>query len=329
MPAVTVVMPVYNGLRKSPNYLPEAIESVLGQTFADFEFLIVDDGSTEDYSELIAKYTDTRIKWVRKENGGQSSARNYGAKMGSGKWVAFIDQDDRWYPWRLTKTVEAIETASPLCVLVYGELDRIDANGAIFYHRMLKNRSAGTHPKHSIEHVIGEDSHVLPGTMLLDRKTFLRVGGFSEDLSGFEDDQLAVRLFQIGELVFVPDPILQWRFYPESYSYGERMDRSRRRYFGWLAASFPNTPDRHCISDMVAPRFFRSWLVSIWRASFFTDRAPAIDQVKRAQAALPEIAPYLSWRHRIIGWLVWALPARFLLAIAKNPITKRLAIRLV
>jgi len=105
---VTVVMPVYNGRRKSEHYLPEAIDSVLAQTYPHFELIIVDDGSDEDYSDLMEKYrSEPRIRWVRKENGGQSSARNYGATLGTGQFLAFIDQDDRWYPLRLEKLSNA------------------------------------------------------------------------------------------------------------------------------------------------------------------------------------------------------------------------------
>src|SRR5580704_5180413 len=94
---VTVVLPVFNALSSNPEYLPLSIESVITQTHQNLELIIVDDGSTDDYTALRSRFTDHRIVWLRQDNAGQSSARNHGARAGNGVFLAFIDQDDRWY----------------------------------------------------------------------------------------------------------------------------------------------------------------------------------------------------------------------------------------
>ena len=173
--AVSIVLPVYNALRASPRYLPEAIESVLGQSMRDFELVVVDDGSDEDYGPVRARYTDNRIVWLRLEkNGGQAAARNVGVDRARGKVVAFIDQDDRFYPERLERGVEAYKD----CIMTYSDIDEIDADGSIMTPRALAAHQPGRHPIKSLPDLLAWDSLVLPGTCLLARETFLATGGF-------------------------------------------------------------------------------------------------------------------------------------------------------
>src|SRR5262249_46275201 len=123
MPKVSVVMPVYNGER----FLRESLESVFAQTFQDFEMLCVDDGSTDRSASILQQY-GPRIRVVRQENAGQSAARNAGVALAQGRYIAFLDQDDLWYPSKLMSQVAAIE-ANPHAVLVHCDFDRIDENG--------------------------------------------------------------------------------------------------------------------------------------------------------------------------------------------------------
>ncbi len=98
---ISVIMPVY----KVEKYLRQAIDSVLAQTFKDFELIIVDDGSPDGCPAICDEYAkkDSRIKVIHKENGGSSSARNAGLDIAKGKWIAFIDSDDQYRPEMLMK----------------------------------------------------------------------------------------------------------------------------------------------------------------------------------------------------------------------------------
>lgn len=100
-PKISVIMPVYN---TGEEYLRKAVESVLAQTYSDFEFIIVDDGSKNNAQEVINSYKDDRIKYVYQENSGQSKARNNALKLAVGEYVFFIDADD----WIEINTFELI-----------------------------------------------------------------------------------------------------------------------------------------------------------------------------------------------------------------------------
>lgn len=107
MPKVSVVMPAYN----TPEiFLRSAVESVLAQTFVDFELLVIDDASTADIQKIVSSYKDKRIKYRRMpKNGGAAAARNAGIKLASGAYVAFLDSDDVCAAQRLQKQVEYLD----------------------------------------------------------------------------------------------------------------------------------------------------------------------------------------------------------------------------
>ncbi len=113
-PLVTVLMPVYNGSR----YLDEAIESILNQTFMDFEFLIIDDGSTDDSIKIIRSYRDSRIRLVENENNlGQSTSLNKGINLALGEYIARMDQDDISLPERLEEQINYFKNHTDISVL--------------------------------------------------------------------------------------------------------------------------------------------------------------------------------------------------------------------
>lgn len=102
---VSVIMPAYDGER----FIKESIESILAQTFKDFELVVVDDGSTDSTLEIVKSFDDERIKYFHKENSGnQAIPRNYGIKKAQGEFIAFCDQDDLWYPEKLEKQMAVI-----------------------------------------------------------------------------------------------------------------------------------------------------------------------------------------------------------------------------
>ena len=119
---VSVVIPSYNSAR----YVVTAVESVLGQTFRDYEILVVDDGSTDDTKEVLSKYGES-IRYLYKPNGGVSSARNYGIEKARGKYVALLDADDFWMPEKLAKQIAVLE-ADENIGLCYASTEKVDEN---------------------------------------------------------------------------------------------------------------------------------------------------------------------------------------------------------
>ena len=104
-PYFSIVIPTYN----RAGYITRTIESVLGQTFADLEVLVVDDGSRDNTTEVVGAITDSRLHYLPKENGERGAARNYGLRRAKGEYVLFLDSDDYWYPTRLAVLHAAIQ----------------------------------------------------------------------------------------------------------------------------------------------------------------------------------------------------------------------------
>ena len=119
MPKISVIMPVYN---TKEEYLREAIESFLNQTFTDFEFIIVNDGSTNNAEEVIRSYQDERIKYLKQENQGISKSRNNAYKYATGEYIAIFDSDDISLPQRFEKQVKFLDENENVGVLAtWGE----------------------------------------------------------------------------------------------------------------------------------------------------------------------------------------------------------------
>lgn len=127
MPLVTIVTPCYN----AANFLPETIESVIAQTFTDWEMIVVDDFSTDNSVEIVKEYSrkDSRIKFLSTEHNTGSPAipRNIGIEAAQGKYIALLDADDIWYPSKLQNQVEKLEANG--YQIMYSNGDMIDENG--------------------------------------------------------------------------------------------------------------------------------------------------------------------------------------------------------
>ena len=124
MPFFSVVVPVY----KARQWVGRAIESVLAQTFEDFELILVDDGSPDDSAEVIARYTDPRVKLIRQENRGEGGARNRGIEASTGMWLTFLDADDQWLPGFL-QTCRDLIGGTPEADVVFTSHFRVDGSG--------------------------------------------------------------------------------------------------------------------------------------------------------------------------------------------------------
>ncbi len=122
-PIISVVIPTYNRAA----FICRAVDSALGQTYAPLEVVVVDDGSKDDTREVLRKYGD-RIRYVAKENGGVSSARNVGVREATGEYIAFLDSDDTWVPEKLAVQMD-IFRAHPDYGMVLSECAQVTAEG--------------------------------------------------------------------------------------------------------------------------------------------------------------------------------------------------------
>ncbi len=198
--AVSVVLPAYN----RETLVRRAIESVLTQTFGDFELIVVDDTSTDDTYKVIETYSnDTRITICRNEsNVGPGASRNRGIRMSKAPYVAFMDSDDRWLPEKLARQVEAIEQ-HPGCDVCYC--------GALYYaaEQCYYLPITGTMKSYAgdLSREILFGNPTTPQTLLVRRELLAKVGLFDETLEINEDWDLAIRLAQATEFAFVAEPL--------------------------------------------------------------------------------------------------------------------------
>lgn len=254
---VVVVVPFFNGSA----YLSKAVDSVLSQTVAPDEFIIVNDGSSEEESGWLHRFCDqASIRCVDKANGGQGSARNLGVAATSAPYICFLDQDDYFLPDHVEVLLGGMNGRRDFG-WVYGDLSRADAQGNILMSRFLGTRAQ--HPKASVSEMIRHDMDVLPTASLIARAAFEAVGGFDEQFTGYEDDDLFLRLFQAGfSNSYIDRPVSVWRVNAGSTSYSPRMTLSRMRYVLKLAERFPDIEEvgLYFMRDAIAPRFSKQIL---------------------------------------------------------------------
>ena len=137
MPTVSVIIPTYN----HAHVLGRSIQSVLNQTFQDFELIIVDDGSTDDTESLVNRSSSNKIKYVRHQgNQGRSVTRNTGIQLAKGDYIAILDADDEWMPEKLEKQMKVIRTAPPEVGVVYTKFKQYDRFGDYVPQRKLPKR---------------------------------------------------------------------------------------------------------------------------------------------------------------------------------------------
>ena len=208
MPRVSVITPVYNGART----IARALDSVLAQSFHDFEIIVVDDGSTDGTLEILAGYGD-RIRLLKQTHQQQAIARNFAVKESRGEFLAFLDADDSWLPDKLARCVEILDR-QPQCVLVYSNLIAAGADGSDLAIEMV---GASVAHAPSMEELLARLWPIVPSAVVMRRETFDRTGGFSPALAGCEDIFFWLLAREQGEFHYLPEKLVRFAYdtYPE------------------------------------------------------------------------------------------------------------------
>ena len=201
-PKVTVLMAVFNGER----YLQAAIESILKQGFADFEFIIVDDGSTDDTPRILADCADSRVRVLHNpQNIGLTKSLNRGLNAARGEYIARQDADDRSTPTRLREQAAYLD-AHPKAVLVTGNLEIINAEGETVG---IQQRAA---PPEVVKFKMLFYNHIGGhGQVMFRRQIALDANGYDESRRYSQDYDLWLRLMNRGDIIILPRVWLQWR----------------------------------------------------------------------------------------------------------------------
>lgn len=280
MPVVTVLLSVYNGER----YLGQAIESILRQTFADLEFIIIDDGSTDHTREILQRYDDPRIVHMRNEtNIGLTRSLNKGLKLAQGKYIARQDADDVSLPERLRRQIRFLDE-HPQVDLVGSFVAVLSSEGEIITELQPPTENQ------ALQALLLRRNPFCHGSVTLRRAAVERVGGYREAFVRAQDYDLWLRLAEIGQVANLPDVLYQWRFTPGSVSLRHKRQQTA---FDALAKECAlrrrhGLPEPDLVID-VHDRGVHSWVPSHWasrsiQARYYLEWAKG-KLVQRADAA--------------------------------------------
>lgn len=209
---ISAIMAAYN----AGNFIAPAIESILNQTYRDFEFIIVDDGSTDNTLEVLKHYLDkdSRIRVIQSDRVGAAGARNLGINQAKYPWIAVMDADDIAMPERFEKQINAAK-ANPKVVVWGTYANHISATGEV----LSLIRQGAVNEKEFFD--LWKQGHipfVIHPTALIKKEIFLQVGGYSKDFYASEDFELFARIGNYGPILAIPEPLLLYRVHSKSES---------------------------------------------------------------------------------------------------------------
>lgn len=290
-PLVSIVIPVYNG----SNYLSEAIESALAQTYDNIELLVINDGSNDDgATEKIALSYGDRIHYFRKENGGVSSALNLGIREMRGDYFSWLSHDDRYLPRKVETQIAWLSRSERKDVVLYGNIFLIDASG----RRIGRTKHRDIPSDRFRAHLLMD--HVANGCSMLIPKTLFPPGGpFREDLRITQDIDLWFRLSARHDFVLVEEPLVEYRIFPGQGSvrltrYGYEKDLLYRRMLDEVAEEEKGSDERS------RPQFFFLFAVRLLAMGHYKPSMHAFAIARRASHSLPLAARLRTCHLRLL-----------------------------
>jgi glycosyltransferase involved in cell wall biosynthesis len=251
MPCISVLMPVYNAER----YIAEAVESILAQTYRDFEFLIIDDGSTDQSLAILERFAaqDTRIRLSSRPNAGYLVRLNEMVSEARGDFFARMDADDIAMPERFARQIAFLEV-HPEVVAVGSRTLAIDSDG----DPLTEFCKVQEHEEIDRAHLEARGGFICHPAAMIRAGAIRTVGGYRPETWPGEDVDLWLRLAEIGRLANLPETLLKYRQHLESTGYAHQavqqerwqavvMDAHRRRGLalpsGWVPVEINRMTD--------------------------------------------------------------------------------------
>jgi glycosyltransferase involved in cell wall biosynthesis len=202
MALISVIIPVWNG----KPFVEEAIRSVFSQTYPALEIIIVDDGSTDGTKQVVSRLAGPiPITCLYQERQGVAVARNTGVSVARGDWIAFLDQDDVWYPHKLQVLADCFKT-HPETAFFFSGGDIIDAKGNPVPLRLQPNELS--------REVYQSDHTPLPSTIILRTEAYKQAGGFNASLGDGSDIEFAARIAKQWPPRYISRSLVKYRFHP-------------------------------------------------------------------------------------------------------------------
>jgi glycosyltransferase involved in cell wall biosynthesis len=199
---VSVVIPLYN----ARDVIRETIESVLAQTWKEYDVIVVDDGSTDGSGAIVREYGD-RIRYLRQENGGVARARNRGVAESTGEYIALLDHDDLWHPAKLEKQVAVLDRR-PEVGMVITDVAHLDRGG-----KPTGVIGAGYNPSETFARLFVRGYVPTPSAAMIRRSVLQTVGGFDERFhsAGLDDHELWTRIAAQYDIANIAEPLTSHR----------------------------------------------------------------------------------------------------------------------
>ena len=291
MPKVAVIIPAYNQSR----YLSQAVESVLGQSMADWETVIVDDGSTDDTRLVALSFSDPRVHYIHQENRGLSGARNTGIRRSTAPYITFLDSDDLFLPQKLELLLAEMERR-PELGLVAGQAMPIDETG-----RVIGKTFSTPIPEPGERRLLGNPLHV--GSVLLRRDWQEKAGYFDESLRSYEDWDMWLRLALLGcPMGYVSQPVSQYRFHiAQMTRLGHQMTHASFSVLDKIFA-IPSLPASWlALKDLAYSKAYLRAAAQAYhggdipQAKAYLEQAIDLDPVQVQDGAAPLAATFRSW----------------------------------
>jgi glycosyltransferase involved in cell wall biosynthesis len=207
-PKVSVVIPSYN----RAEYIAATLDSVLAQTYTDFEIIFVDDGSADSTKTILEKYCkrDSRVKYIYQNNSERAIARNAGMKQAQGDYICLVDSDDIWYPHKLERQIKVME-ANPEAGFSYAAVNRIDFSGK---HIQVAPRQQEGYSGRVFDKLLMRN--FIPSvTPMFRRELFDQAGAQRTEFIPYEDWDFWLRLAKLTEFIHIKEPLGDYRIHPQ------------------------------------------------------------------------------------------------------------------
>lgn len=219
----SIIIPLYNKERQ----IAQTLDSVLAQSVTDFEVVVVDDGSKDKSAEIVKGFTDARIRYIKKENGGVSSARNRGIQEAEGEWLVFLDADDEMLPDALF-TFEEMHKSFPTARLLVGGFLKLYKGK----ERKRKETDDSFHLTRFpyFRHWLNQ-FYPRPGAIAVHHNLVKQYGGFDERMSFFEDYDFGLRMMWGEKVAYTGCPVNVYKVDDEGLSHSHHSEKKEMAYY--------------------------------------------------------------------------------------------------